>query len=80
MDGKQCANGKVRDVVFGLVCIPFEVRTRIEKYETAALNVCFVRMPSEAIPMQVGKGSGPNRIYLEGGSLVVDLHRRCDLI
>ena len=80
MDGRQSAGDKFRDTVSGLVRIPFEVLTRLWDMHLQHFCLFFVRMPSEAIPLQAGKGSGPNSIYLEDGNLVVDLHRRYDLI
>lgn len=35
-----------------------------------------LRLPSEALPVVVGKGAGPAYLYLEGGTLVLDLARR----
>ena len=35
-----------------------------------------LRLPSEALPISVGKGSGPAALYREGDTLVLALKRR----
>ena len=40
----------------------------------ALLPLC--RVPSEALPITIGKGSGPNALYTEGQELKLELQRR----
>jgi hypothetical protein len=39
--------------------------------------IFLLRLPSEALPMQVGRAGGQSSLYIEDGMLVLELRRRC---
>ena len=39
--------------------------------------VFLLRLPSEALPITVGRGSSSTAIYVEGSDLILELGRRC---